>query len=93
MEGLISSIPMVKEVLVTGTTNGVFADDVKLTASIYPDPQRTEGLSSYEILEHLQREVDKINNTLPSYQQIQLVNIREKEFNKTGTKKIKRHSN
>lgn len=93
LESLISSIPMVKEVLVTGTANGAFADDVKLTASIYPDPQRTEGLSSYEILEHLQREVDKINNALPSYQQIQLVNIREKEFNKTGTKKIKRHSN
>lgn len=91
LEELLSAIPAVREVVVSGTANGVFADDVKLTASIFPDPARTEGMSSYEILNQIQHEVDEINRTLPSYQQIQLVNIRAKEFDKTGTRKIKRH--
>ena len=93
LEELISRIPLVKEVVVSGNTTEAFSGDAKLTASIYPDPQRTEGLSAYEILEHIQREVNKINSELPLYQQIQMVTIREKEFNKTGTKKIKRHDN
>ena len=40
----------------------------------------------------LQSGVDAINDKLPMYQHIQMINTCAQPFDKTGTKKIKRHS-
>lgn len=90
VEARLQAVPLVGEVVAYGASGGSSADDVKLAVMVYPDPQRTEGLTSYEILAQLQAEVDKLNGAFPSYKQIQMVNIRREAFEKTASQKIKR---
>ncbi|MDD2591693.1 MAG: AMP-binding protein [Erysipelotrichaceae bacterium] len=90
IEGYLYNIPYVKEVLAYGAAAGVSIDDVKLCVTIYPDPILTQQMASYEILDLLQKEIDKINTKLPAYKQIQMVKISENSLPKTGLNKIKR---
>jgi long-chain acyl-CoA synthetase len=91
IEKMILDIPIVKEVMVYGASAGATGDDVKLAASIYIGSPEEQKLSHYEVLDMLHQEIDKINMGLPFYQQIQIISLRENEFPKTASKKIKRH--
>ena len=90
IEGYFAGISQVKEVVAYGATTGNSTDDVKVAVMIYPDPDKTKGMTSYEILNLLQQEVDALNVKLPVYKQIQMINLREQEFEKTSSQKIKR---
>ena len=91
LEEKLGKIPMIKDVVVYGAVSGNSSDDVQVAISVFPNAEKTEGMSRYEILDALQNEINTINSELPLYQQIQMVNIRESEFSKTALQKIKRH--
>ncbi len=90
IEELVVKIPLVKDVVAYGAASGNYADDVKPAVMIFPDPELSMGMTNYEILSEINREIEKINTKLPLYQQIQGVTLRDKEFVKTSSKKIKR---
>ncbi len=90
MERYLEVLPFVKSVLVYGAATGDEADDVKIAALVYPDPELTAGMAAYEVLAAIQQKIEEVNKTLPMYQQIQIVNISEAEQKRTSLGKEKR---
>ena len=72
-------------------------DDIKIVADIIVNQEfidakfKDEPKTKEEIKELIWQEVKRINQTLVSYKHITEINIREKEFEKTTTLKIKRY--
>ena len=81
LETLIGRIPGVVECLVS-------EEDNKLVAEIYPDEEFRAAQS--DIQAYFNEQIDKLNDMLPPYKAIAKVIIRDTEFVKTTTKKIKR---
>lgn len=92
IEGYLTGIPMIQEAMVYGVPTGTSNDDVKLALMVFPNPQVSQGMDSYAVLQHLQEHVNRINRSLPSYKQIQIIKLKDAPFEKTALKKIKRHA-
>ncbi len=63
----------------------------KLYALIYPTAEFAEGKEREDVKSHFESEILKINHRLPTFKQVAFVELRDTEFEKTTTRKIKRH--
>lgn len=91
IEEYLSRLECVGESVVVGRRKEG-SDTVTLTAVIYPNPSMFPAGSDMEAAAAVIREeVNKLNKTLVGYKQIRAVEIRRSEFEKTTSRKIKRH--
>lgn len=98
IEQLLNDTYFVKESLVIGIQKDK-KDEMYVHAQILPDLeviQEKLGLtnpSKDELEKLLKNTVSEINSRIPNYKHIKSFNIRENDFEKTTTQKIKRYGN
>ena len=89
LEEHLSHKNIIGESVVLGRKDAESGETV-ITAVIYPNPEETEGKESDEIYALVKQAVDETNKSLPTFKHILAFEIRDTEFEKTTTKKIKR---
>lgn len=96
IETLLGRSPFIKECLVFGKDDPVYGD-VVVSATIVPEMEAIQAEfgdrqpTSEEIYELIHKEVKAVNKGLVIYKYIKDFNLREEEFAKTTSKKIKRY--
>ena len=83
LELVLSNEEAISEVIVYGKEN-------KITAEIYPDKEYIEGENITDVQEYFNGIIESFNKSQPMYKQINDIVLRDCEFEKTTTKKIKR---
>ena len=84
LENRISEDPLVAEVL-------VYEEDGQITAEIYPNEEYAAKKRIKDVQAELSARVDAMNRALPMFKQVRRIKLRETEFEKTTSRKIKRH--
>ena len=88
-EYLVANLDYVKEVVVYAleSLEGV---EALISASAFLDPEYLERVGLEKAKETFTQDVRRLNSNLATYKRIQCAYVRETEFEKTTTKKIKR---
>ena len=89
IEEYLENIDTIAECVVVGRT---VDDSVKLTAVIYPNYDKFDSDATTEQIQTaISDRIKELNKTLIAYKQIRIIEFRSTEFEKTTSKKIKRH--
>ena len=84
LENRISEDPLVAEVL-------VYEEEGQITAEIYPNEDYVAKKRIQDIQKELSDHMDEMNRSLPMFKQVRRIKLRNTEFEKTTSRKIKRH--
>ena len=89
IENYILGIPYIAEVIVKGIKNDI-GQETGLCAEVFLNKEKVEEMGLENLEETLKQDISKVTKDLPIYKRISKVEIRDTEFNKTTTNKIKR---
>ena len=89
IENYILAVPYVQEVIVKGKKNEI-GQEVGLIAEVFLNKEKIEELEIDNVKERIKLDISEACKELPIYKRISDIEIREEEFVKTTTNKIKR---
>lgn len=89
IEAYLYKIPYVKEVVVSGG-DAVGGNEISICCEIYPDVERIKIDNIDDPQSVIRGEIAKINSEISYYKRITTISFRDREFEKTTSKKIKR---
>lgn len=88
IEEYLGDIELIAESVVVGREE---EEGTVLTAVIFPNYAKFPDLQENEFRTEIQKQITALNKKLPSFKQIRKLDFRKTEFEKTSSRKIKRH--
>lgn len=89
IENYVMRVPYVQETIVKAVKNDQ-GQEISLCAEVFLNQEKVKELGIENIEETLKKDVSKATRDLPVWKRVTKTEIRETEFNKTTTNKIKR---
>ena len=89
IENYIYKIPYVADAIIKPNKNDS-GEEVALCAEVFLNKDKVKELNIDDIEGQLRKDISKVTRDLPSYKHVSKIEIRDKEFEKTTTNKIRR---